>query len=280
MNNREIKLIDLVGVAIKRLWIILLAAVLGAIVAFYYSKCVVVPVYRVSATFLVDMGRLSNQEEELNQIEAQRQVVGSRYQVPSYVSILSTSDFSDAVAKRLEKMTEKYPLKYKYSAGALHSLVSFSFEGELETYDMTVQAYYPEDALNIARCIEDYSEEYVSIHKAMAKDTLRIIDHARISYNPINLNVTFNIIFGAFVCAVIAFITCFIVEMTDVRIRSEAGVVEILGLPIIGTIPEYSTSLTSSYRRYYRKRERNPYESYKHGKVSKQAKGGLNDEEK
>ena len=251
MYNREIKLIDLLSVALKRMWILLLAAILGICAAVYYNTYVVVPVYRSSATFLVDMGPLSDQDKEIDQIEAQRQVVGSRYQVPSYVSILSTSDFSDAVAKRLKEMKDEYPLEREYSANLIHSFVSFSLEDELETYDMSVVAYSPDDALNIAKCIEDYSEEYVSIHKAMAKDTLRIIDHARKSGAPINLNSNFNIVFGALTCLAIAFIICFVIEMTDVRIRSEAGVVEILGLPIIGTIPEYSNTITSGLRRTF-----------------------------
>lgn len=272
MNNRDIKLIDLVGVAVKRMWILILAAIIGAGVAFYYSKCIVVPVYRVSATFLVDMGSLTSDEKQIDQIEAQRQVVGSRYQVPSYVSILSTSDFSDAVAKRLKEKKDIYPLDYEYSAALLHLLVTFTFEDQLETYDMAVHAYTPDDALNIAKCIEDYSEEYVSTHKAMAKDTLRIIDHARKSTTPTNLSVPFNVAVGAILCVLVAFVICFIVEMTDVRIRSEVGVVEILGLPIIGNIPEYSTSIISGYRRYYRRRERKPYESYRYGYSSKKGK--------
>lgn len=256
MDNREIKLIDLISVAIKRMWILVLAAIIGAGVAIYYSKCVVVPQYRVSATFLVDMGTLSNQERELDQLEAQRQIVGSRYQVPSYVSILATSDFADAVAKRLKEMPEEYPLSQPYSASLINSLVSFSYEEEMETYDMAVVAFSPDDALNIARCVEDYSEEYVSTHKTMAKNTLRIIDHARKSNSAINLNVAVNVLLGVVACVAVAFAICFLVEMNDVRIKSESGISEILGLPVIGNIPEYFTTESSGYKSYYRRHEK------------------------
>ena len=231
----------------KTVFILVLAAIVGASAAIYYSKCIIVPKYPVQTTFLVDTGILSDAEEEIDQLEAQRQIVGSRYQVPSYMTILNTSDFADAVVERLEN-TDDYPLEYKYSSADIRGAVSYSNELEMETYDMTVVAYSPNDDHNIARCIEDYAEEYISGHKKMAKDTLRIIDHARRSYRAINVNLMLNVCIGAFFCVIAAFIICFITEMKDVRIKSELGVTEILGMPVIGAIPEYSSSGGIGYR--------------------------------
>ncbi len=253
MDNREIKLTDFINIAIKRLWILVLAAIIGAGAAVYYSKAMIVPLYQVHTAFLVDTGILTNEEEEIDQLEAQRQVVGSRYQVPSYMKILDTKDFADAVAKKLEENPDKYPLDYEYSVKTLSSAISFSNEIDMESYDMTVVAFSPNDALNIARCIEDYSEEYIVGHKPMAKDTLRVIDHARPSREPINVNTALNVMVGAMLCLAIAFVICFLVEMNDVRIKSETGVTEILGIPVIGAIPEYTSHGSSLYRSYYRR---------------------------
>ena len=253
MDNREIKISDFISIAIKRLWILVVAAIIGALVAIYYSKFLVVPQYQVNTSFLVDTGILTNAEEEIDQLEAQRQIVGSRYQVPSYMKILATNDFADAVAKRLEQNPDKYPLNYEYSAKAIYSAISFSNEVDMESYDMTVIAFSPNDAFNIARCIEDYSEEYIVSHKPMAKDTVRVIDHARKPKEPINVNPTLNVMIGAMFCAVVAFVVCFLVEMNDVRIKSETGVTEILGIPVIGAIPEYYEHGSSPYSSYYRR---------------------------
>ena len=260
MDNREIKINDFINIAIKRLWILVLAAIVGAAAGIYYSKCMIIPKYQVETSFLVDTGILTDAEEEIDQLEAQRQVVGSRYQVPGYMKILATSDFADAVAKRLEENPDKYPLMYVYSANAIKSAMNFTNEVEMESFDMTVVAYSPEDALNIARCIEDYSEEYIIMYKKTAKDTLRVIDHARPSRAAINLNTPLNVMIGAFFCIAIVFVICFLVEMKDVRVKSEAGVAEILGLPVIGTIPEYSSSASSGYRSN-RKREKDTSEN-------------------
>lgn len=253
MDNREIKLTDFISVAVKRLWILVLAAIIGAGAALYYSKAMIIPKYQVHTSFLVDTGILTNEEEEIDQLEAQRQVVGSRYQVPSYMKILDTKDFADAVAKRLEENPDKYPLDHEYSVNTLDSAISFSNEVDMESYDMTVIAYSPNDALNIARCVEDYSEEYIVGHKPMAKDTLRVIDHARPSRTPINVNTPLNVMVGALFCMAIAFAVCFLIEMNDVRIKSEDGITEILGLPVIGAIPEYTAHGSSLYRSYYGK---------------------------
>lgn len=256
MDNREIKLTDFINVAIKRLWILVLAAIVGTAAAIYYSKCMIVPQYMVETSFLVDTGILSDAEEEIDQLEAQRQVVGSRYQVPSYMKILATNDFADAIAKRLEENQDKYPLKYVYSAKSVKAAMTFSNEVDMESFDMTVTAYSPDDAHNIARCIEDYAEEYISNIKKTAKDTLRIIDHSRPSRSAINVNTPVNVMIGAIFCMAVVFAVCFLIEMRDVRIKSEMGITEILGLPVIGSIPEYSASGSSGYKSYYRRRER------------------------
>ena len=58
MDNREIKISDFISIAIKRLWILVVAAIIGALVAIYYSKFLVVPQYQVNTSFLVDTGIL------------------------------------------------------------------------------------------------------------------------------------------------------------------------------------------------------------------------------
>lgn len=256
MDNREINLNDLISVAIKRLWILVVAAIVGAALGNYYSKCMVTPKYQVKATFLVDTSALSESESAVDQIEAQRQVVGSRYQVPSYVQILDTADFADAVLNRLEENKDEYPLTYTYSTNALRNSMTFSYEEDEEFYKLSVTAYSPEDALNIARCIEDYSEEYIVTHKKMAVDTLRIIDHARPSNSPINVNTALSTIIGAFFVLAVAFAACFIIEMRDVRIKSAAGITEILGIPVIGAIPEVSHSASSGGKQSKKKRKK------------------------
>ena len=71
MDNREIKLTDFISVAVKRLWILVLAAIIGAGAALYYSKAMIIPKYQVHTSFLVDTGILTNEEEEIETYQPQ-----------------------------------------------------------------------------------------------------------------------------------------------------------------------------------------------------------------
>lgn len=251
MNNKEINISDIIRVAVKNLWLLIIAAIVGAVVAFCYSNYVIVPQYRVGISFLVDTGTLSDAEKELDQLEAQRQIVGSRYQVPSYVKILNTRDFADAVLNRLNEMPSEYPLDYNYSAGWLESAIRIGTEEDSETFDMTVTALSSKDVLSIARCIEDYAEEYIVSHKPLAVDTLRIIDHARPVAGAFNINTPFNILVGILLGVVLVFVICFFVEINDTKIKTGTGITEVLGIPIIGEIPAFNSADNSNYKGQY-----------------------------
>ena len=54
MHNNELTLADLLNVALKRIWILLIAAVIGGLAAMYYSNFLVVPKYHSSSKFYVD----------------------------------------------------------------------------------------------------------------------------------------------------------------------------------------------------------------------------------
>ena len=238
MDNREIKLSDFISVAIKRILILILAAIVGMGAALYYSLYMVTPQYKVQSKYYIDLGILSEGVDEVNQLEAQRQVVGARYQLGSYVEILDTDDFAEIVAKEL--VEKGYPIVGKYNYAQIHNMISFNYELESETFEVAITANHPQDALSIARCVENSAQDYLYEIKKVSEDTLRVIDKARANANPININPVVNMFIGSVFCVAIAFVICFIVEMNDVRIKSERGVMEILGILVIGAIPEYS----------------------------------------
>lgn len=253
MNNREIKISELVGVAIKRIWIIIIAAVIGFAAALWFTKNFVVPQYRVESKYLIDLGRLSEEtigDGSLNQLEAQRQIVTARYYIKSYVEILDTMNFSGFIADKLAENPDKYPLTRQYSPSALNSLSVFKFEEESETYSLTITAFASTDAISIARCIEDSSEEYISSIKPMAEDTLKIIENARENPSPINVNASANALLGAIFLAVLAYAVCFVVEIKDARIKGEKELATVLGVPVLGVIPVYSSDKNAKGKKY------------------------------
>lgn len=252
MNKDEIKVSELVGIALKYIWIIVISAAVGIAAALWYTESVVVPQYRVQSKYLIDLGRLSEAdigEGSLNQLEAQRQVITARYYIKSYVEILDTMNFSEFIAEKMSGNPQEYPLSRKYSPSSLSSLVAFKYEEESETYSVTVTAFSPDDALNIAKCIENCSDEYISEYKAMADGTLKIIENARRSETPINVNLALNVLLCAVVFGGIAYSICLVKERRDTRIKSDKEIAAILGVSVLGVIPEYAPTVSDGKKR-------------------------------
>lgn len=253
MNKHDFTIADLVKIALKRIWLIVAAMIVGAGIAFYYSNYMVVPVYQSQTKYLVDTTNLSNEEQIQStnaQVEYQRVTVLSRLVVSSYIEIFDTRNFAQHIA---EKIKDDERMTREYSAKLLDRIVSFQHEQENETYTVTVFAPDPTDALIIAECIQNESGAYLETKKTTASETLKIIDDARYEPNPINIRTTMLMMLGMLAGAVICFAICFIIEINDVRVKDEKELSDILGYPVIGSIPDYARSGDSGNKYYYDK---------------------------
>ena len=241
MHNNELTLADLLNVALKRIWILLIAAVIGGLAAMYYSNFLVVPKYHSSSKFYVDTQN-SASAADVTIVDQQRNTAYARMIVGSYIDILNTNNFTRYLADNLDSTN----LSKEYNYAQLYGAISYNYTEDTESFTVTVVADTPEDAYAIAQRIQDEAEPYLITMRHAAKGTIKVIDDARLEKNPINLRTSLNIILGAFIFAVIAFIIVFIIEINDVRIKSEKDVSEIFELPILGIIPEYMSSGSAS----------------------------------
>ncbi|MGN1121302.1 MAG: YveK family protein [Eubacteriales bacterium] len=240
MRNREIRLTDLFSVLLKRIWFIVAALIVGAAIAFYYSQCLVTPRYQSVSKYLVDTTNLSGEVSTTSaSIEEQRNTVLSRLVVSSYIEILETRNFAEYIAELLADNPE---LSRPYSGAEVNASMAFQYQEELESYTVTITATNAQDALIIAECIQNESERYLITKKPSAEGTLKVIDNARLGAAPINVNVPLSVLLGAFVGALIAFCIAFLIDISDVRVKDEKEISEILELPVIGSIPDCTGS--------------------------------------
>lgn len=244
MEQREFSLADILGLIVKRFWIILIAAVLGASAALYYCLFLLTPRYQATTKYYVDTTGQSmldsTSDTSSTSVKAQRETVLSRMVVPSYIEILQTRNFAGHIAEKLEgneNLSEARQLQ-PYTENELYAAIRYTYQEELESYTVTVTVGDPADAYIIANCIEAESEPYLIEKKPSAENTLRIIDNARYSEAPITLSTPIYLVLGFLIGAFIAVGVCFIIEINDVRIRDEKSLTA-MGLTVLGTIPDY-----------------------------------------
>ena len=239
MNKHEFTLAEFFGIAIKHIWIIFAAMIIGGLAALYYTSFLVTPKYESETKYLVDTTSLAADAgyygSTTASVEEQRNTVLSRLIVSSYIEILQTHNFSEYLAIMLESNTN---LSRPYTGDELFGMIKYTFEEEKEFYLVTVTATDPADAFIIARCIEENSESYLATKKSSAQGTLKVIDNARTNEDAVNVNFVLNVIIGALCGAIIAFAVAFVVDINDVRIKSEKELIRAVDLPVIGSIPE------------------------------------------
>lgn len=239
MNKHEFTVAEFFGIAIKHIWIIFAAMIIGGLAALYYTSFLVTPKYESETKYLVDTTSLAADAgyygSTTASVEEQRNTVLSRLIVSSYIEILQTHNFSEYLAIMLESNTN---LSRPYTGDELFGMIKYTFEEEKEFYLVTVTATDPADAFIIARCIEENSESYLATKKSSAQGTLKVIDNARTNENAVNVNFVLNVIIGALCGAIIAFAVAFVIDINDVRIKSEKELIRAVDLPVIGSIPE------------------------------------------
>lgn len=80
--------------------------------------------------------------------------------------------------------------------------------------------------------------EDVRIAEAMRAPTVEVIDPAVAPRSPVSPRPLLNLALGALLGLLVGLVAVFVMEMVDTTIKSSDEVVQLLGLPVLGRIPE------------------------------------------
>ena len=171
---------------------------------------------------------LVNQKETDNQMMAQ-QVQSNLQLVNTYSEIIKSPRILDKVSKNL---------KGKYSSEEISGMLTVSNQAESQILNIAVENESREAASKVANEIANVFSKDVS--KIMNVDNVSILSKADTNGNQISPKPLINAVVGIFLGLIVALIIIFLKEMLDKRIKTEEDVEEILGLPVLGTIQDFS----------------------------------------
>ncbi|QPW15773.1 capsule biosynthesis protein CapA [Mammaliicoccus sciuri] len=171
---------------------------------------------------------LVNQKETDNQMMAQ-QVQSNLQLVNTYSEIIKSPRILDKVSKKL---------KGKYSSEEISGMLTVSNQAESQILNIAVENESREAASKVANEIANVFSKDVS--KIMNVDNVSILSKADTNGNQISPKPLINAVVGIFLGLIVALIIIFLKEMLDKRIKTEEDVEEILGLPVLGTIQDFS----------------------------------------
>ena len=219
----DITLEQIIHILIKRLPLILLFACLAGIASAVYSWQFLDNVYQTSSTVIV-----SNSKDVTVSTE---QMTSSDYKfnvqlVNSYSVLCRTNRVLDQVIATLD-----LPM----TAIQLGSMISVASVNKTDIINISVTSGDPILAQNICNTMTSvFQKEVINI---MKMDNVRIIDEAPLPRNPIAPNRDRNVLIGVILGMVFGVALGFALELLDRTVKTDEQIQEILGVPVLGTMP-------------------------------------------
>lgn len=241
MNNDndevEIDLLELLLAMKKKLWAIILAAVVCGGIAGVYSKLVLTPQYTSTAMMYI----LSKETTLTSLADLQ---IGSQLTADYKVILSSRPVLTSVISENHLDMTYEQ----------LKSKITTDNPSDTRILTVTVTDPDPVLAKQLADSIASTSSEYIGDIMEMVPP--KIIEKGTIADYPTSPNNKKNAMLGAVAGIVIACGVIVLTVLMNDTIRSEEDVERYLGLTILASIPDWENAGSGKKYGYYGKYER------------------------
>jgi capsular polysaccharide biosynthesis protein len=235
--EKEISLIDLSKALLKKAWLIMILAILGAIIAYSISAFLIAPSYTAMTSLYV-----KNKQNETNIITS-AEVSTSKALVKSYIVILESETVMSEVAAELNalRLTPGYEFlnqESEYTANKIRSMQKADAIDETESFYIEVTASTPEEAQFIAQKLSDTLIPKIEHFTECKPGTVKPLDPANIPTAPSSPKNIKNAVIGAFLGIIIAALIVFITFITDKTVEDETSLSDAFeDIILLGTIP-------------------------------------------
>lgn len=225
----EIDLVELMYRLLEKWKIIVLACILGALIAGVYTIFFVTPKYEATSKLYV----VNAKDSAINLSDLQ---IGN-YLASDYTEVFSNWHVHEMVLQRLG-------LDYTYTE--LSSMVSVSNPKDTRILYITVTSTDPQEAKDMADTYAQVAREFI----AAKMDTKQpnIFEEALLPSRPASPNKTKNVLMGF----VLGFVLCcgvIVVQfLTDDRLRSADDIEKYVQLPTLGVMPKQTKTAAQSRR--------------------------------
>ena len=227
MNNQENQAVEIdVFATLKVLWkrkfSIILVALVFAIAAFGYSAFLAKKEYQSTSRIYV----VSRQNQDNNALTNSDLQAGA-YLVKDYREIiLSQNVLSQAIEE----------LKLNMTPAELSKKINVSVPTDTRILSITAKDGDPKEAARIANGLRNVAAEKItSVTKVSDVTTL---DEAEVPQSPSSPNIKRNVLLGFVAGAGLMVVLLVVVEVLDDRVKKPEDVEELMGLPILGVVPD------------------------------------------
>ena len=227
MNNQENQAVEIdVFAMLKTLWkrkfSIVLVALVFAIAAFGYSAFLAKKEYQSTSRIYV----VSRQNQDNNALTNSDLQAGS-YLVKDYREIILSQN---VLTQAIEE------LKLDMTPAELSKKISVSVPTDTRILSITAKDGDPKEAARIANGLRNVAaEKIISVTKVSDVTTL---DEAEVPQSPSSPNIRRNVLLGFIAGTGLMVVLMVVVEVLDDRVKRPEDIEELMGLTLLGIVPD------------------------------------------
>lgn len=219
-NNIEIDVLYL----LKKIWQkkvqVLFGAILFGLLTLLFSIIILKPLY-TSSTRIYVVTQSSDRNLTSQDLQAGSYLVNDYREI-----ILSDSVLSEVINR--EGLT--------VSSSALRKNLVVAIPSDTRIITISVNDPEPQKAQQLANSIRQVAAEKIKVVTKV--EDVTTIEEAKLPTSPSSPNINKNVSIGALVGATVAVVLILLLEVLDDRVRRPEDVEEVLGLVLIGVVPD------------------------------------------
>ena len=234
MNNENISrsgdlsgidLWELLRILLKRWRLLLLCTVAAAAVTLACTANFITPLYRASVMIYVNNVKSSQQVDYISASN----LATSQQLVNTYVNIIQ----SDTVLEKVARSTDT-----DYTAAQIRAMMTAEQVDETELFFVYITHPDPRMAAEIANAVAEVAPG--EIESFVEGSSTKIIDYAKVPTGRYTPSYRKNAMLGAAGGFLLAAAYVAVMQLLDVRIKSEEDLTQLFGAPVLGQIPAFS----------------------------------------
>jgi len=234
----ELDLMRLIRAVVNKLWLIVIAGIIGGLLLLSYAKISLTPMYSANTMFYVNNTNTGTGSYSTSQLQA------AQYLADTYMVILRSRSVMGAVAAKTG---------LPYTQKELEEMVSATAVNDTEVFRVVVTCPNAQHAADIANAIADVLPGKLS--EVVDGSSMRVVDKAEVNEQRVSPNYSkmllLGTVIGAFFCAAVVVIK----DLLDDSIRSDDYLQRTYGeIPLLAVVPEGEVAKSGYYTSFSNKK--------------------------
>lgn len=226
----------------KRVWVVLVCGVLGAVIGFSIASFAITPTYSSAIMLYVNNSSLSIGGASFS--ISSSEITAAQSLVKTYGSLLKNRT-------TLETVIEKCGVNYTYEE--LYAMIETSAVNDTEILQVRVTSSDPYEAAKIANCIAEVLPKRIS--EIIEGSSMAVVDSAVVNLNKVSPSITKHVVIGGVLGGLISLAVLIVMAVMDDTIHDEEYILNNYDYPILAKVPDLHIADSKGYA-YYKKSSR------------------------